>query len=129
MIEARLAAMQFEVDVMQRALALIERHAALRALCRENGITGALLLPTMRDLALQVAARHGLSVAALKGPRTNRATAHPRQELMWLLYEQRLSDGSRRWSTPLIGQFLGGRDHTTVIYGIRQHERRTSVRP
>ncbi len=29
----------------------------------------------------------------------------------------------RHWSYPRIGQYLDGRDHATVIHGVREHER------
>lgn len=71
-----------------------------------------------RAYAAEVAVRHGLTLADLQGPGRGKAVAHPRQEAMWVLKQQ------GRWSLPQIGQFLGGRDHTTVLYGIRRHEAR-----
>ena len=68
--------------------------------------------------ATEVALKHGLKLSDLTGPARGRAIAHPRQEAMWLLKQQ------DRWSLLQIGQFLGGRDHTTVIHGIRKHEER-----
>jgi chromosomal replication initiation ATPase DnaA len=38
-----------------------------------------------------------------------------RNEAAWLL---RKLD----WSLPAIGRFLGGKHHTTIMHGIRQHE-------
>lgn len=37
---------------------------------------------------------------------------------MWALKQE------GRWSLPQIGRLLGNRDHTTIIHGVRQHEKR-----
>lgn len=71
---------------------------------------------TMASLLEGVAFRYGLTVADLKGPRYTWRLAHPRQEFM---YEARLIGKSY----PQIGRFLG-RDHTTVIHGVRAHLKR-----
>ncbi|WP_332657341.1 helix-turn-helix domain-containing protein [Brevundimonas sp.] len=65
-----------------------------------------------------VAEKHGISVKALKGHRPSREYAWPRQEAMHEL-QQRFG-----LSTPHIGRILGGRDHTTVLYGIAKHKAR-----
>lgn len=73
--------------------------------------------PTMAEIAAQVAAERRISISELKGVRRDAGLAHARQEAMWRMYQQ------GRWSLPQIGRFLN-RDHTTVIHGIRVHERR-----
>jgi chromosomal replication initiator protein len=47
----------------------------------------------------------------LLGPRRSRQVALPRQVAMYLLREETNA------SLPAIGDALGGRDHTTVLYG------------
>jgi chromosomal replication initiator protein len=47
----------------------------------------------------------------LVGPRRSRQVALPRQVAMYLLREETNA------SLPAIGDALGGRDHTTVLYG------------
>ena len=47
-----------------------------------------------------------------------RVFVYPRHLAMWLLYK------SGRYSTPRIGGFFGGKDHTTVIHAIRKTEER-----
>ncbi len=59
----------------------------------------------------QVAHYFGLEVAALRGRSRSRAIARPRQIAMYLIREE---TGE---SLPHIGKMLGGRDHTTVLYG------------
>lgn len=65
-------------------------------------------------------ARTGFTPEQLKGPDRHRSVAHARQELMALLREQ--TDKSTTW----IGRFLGGRDHTTVLHGVKRHKARAA---
>jgi len=58
-----------------------------------------------------VAHFYGLEVADLKGSRRTKTISLPRQVAMYLLREE-IGD-----SFPKIGQELGGRDHTTILYG------------
>lgn len=73
--------------------------------------------PPKRIIA-EVAEKHGLTLADLIGPRRHRYVAHARQEAMWALRQR------TTLSTTSIGMFLGGRDHTTVMWGLRRHEER-----
>lgn len=66
----------------------------------------------------EIAAAYGVTVEQICGPSRKRAVAWPRQELMWVLYK------TGRYSMPQIARFIGGRDHTTVLHGIRKHEER-----
>ena len=52
-----------------------------------------------------------VEVAALEGHSRSRAIARPRQVAMYLIREE---TGA---SLPQIGDLLGGRDHTTILYG------------
>lgn len=72
---------------------------------------------TMREIAEDVAARHGVTVVLLRSPLRFRKLAWPRQEAMALMYAQ------GRYSHPQIGRYFG-RDHTTVIYGVKAHAKR-----
>ncbi len=58
-----------------------------------------------------VAQYFGVEPAALQGDSRCQAIAHPRQIAMYLIREE---TGA---SLPQIGAVLGGRDHTTVLYG------------
>ena len=69
-----------------------------------------------------VAARHGLGADALRGAGRAHAVCMARFEAMWALYEARLADGGRRFSLPQVGRIMGGRDHTTVLHGVRRWE-------
>jgi chromosomal replication initiator protein len=72
--------------------------------------------PEAEKIVAEVAEKHGLTVADLKGPSQRHAIAHPRQEAMWRLYM------TGRYSYPAIGRLLGGRDHSTVMLGARKHD-------
>ncbi len=60
----------------------------------------------------RVAAYFGLTLADLTGRRRTADVAHARQVAMYLLREE------HQLSLPAIGEQLGGRDHSTVSYGI-----------
>lgn len=65
-----------------------------------------------------VGERFGVTLEDLKSDRRERWIAWPRQEAMAQAY------ATGRFSTPRIGRRLGGRDHTTVLYGIAKAQRR-----
>ena len=69
---------------------------------------------TMDEIQRRVADRYNLRLADLIGPRRARAIARPRQIAMWLC--KRLTTRS----LPEIGRQFGGRDHTTVMHGVRR---------
>lgn len=74
--------------------------------------------PTMRTITRAFAEDTDFSVAQLIGPCRSQSLARARQELMWILRRQ------GRWSLPQIGRFLGCRDHTTILHGVRAHQKR-----
>jgi hypothetical protein len=80
---------------------------------------GRLTAPS-RAIVEDVAARFGLTAADLIGPRRTREYAYARHMAM---AEVR---AARRLSLPAIGRMFGGRDHTTVIHGIRCHQERAA---
>jgi len=64
------------------------------------------------DQIIEAVARHfSIEVSALQGRSRSRAIARPRQIAMYLIRQETES------SLPEIGSVLGGRDHTTVLYG------------
>lgn len=62
----------------------------------------------------RVAAEWGVSVIQLDSASTCRDLSHPRWVAMWLMR------GHLGWSYPRIGRAVGGRDHTSVLYGLRK---------
>lgn len=81
-------------------------------------MTGALPIRIKaRDVVAFVAADHGLPLAAIMGSCRRREFARPRQIAMYAI--QRLCP---HLSYSTIGRALGGRDHATIIHGVRTIE-------
>lgn len=66
------------------------------------------------DVINAVASFYNLKLSQLKGIRRDRSLARPRQILYYLLRTE------SNIQLMEIGNILGGRDHTTVIYGVRK---------
>lgn len=77
---------------------------------------------SVADIVRETAAKHGLSVQLLLAPSHKRAFAWPRQEAMYRVFTE-----CEHISLPEAGRRLGGRDHTTVLHGIRRHCERIGV--
>ena len=67
--------------------------------------------PTMEEVVRAVMVHYKVDRAAMMSPARDRAIALPRQVAMYLMREETEA------SLPKIGQFLGGRDHSTVMHG------------
>ena len=70
----------------------------------------------------RVAKKHGVSVADIKGQSRKQMFVYARQEAAYDLRKQ------RNLSLTKIGQMLGGKDHTTILYAISAHEKRLAER-
>ncbi|MDA1329845.1 MAG: chromosomal replication initiator protein DnaA [Chloroflexi bacterium] len=111
--------MQSNVRELEGALTRTLAYADLRGNPLDaNLVEEALadLIPDPRDLEPDkilktVAESFGISLERMLARDRSRQVALPRQVAMYLLRE----DG--RFSLPQIGRMLGGRDHTTVMYG------------
>lgn len=66
---------------------------------------------TVEQVLEAVCEYYGLDMQILKSRQRNHAIAFPRQVAMYLLKEE------LGCSLPQIGEILGGRDHTTILYG------------
>ncbi len=79
------------------------------------------VLPTSRARArailMEVAEAHGVTVEELVSMRRKQPLCDARNEVYWRLRTE------TTWSFPRIGQFLGDRDHTTVMSGAKKHQR------
>ena len=76
-------------------------------------------MPTMRQIAEEVAAKHGLaSWKQLRSHRRNRPLVQARQECWWRCREETVH------SFPAIGRFFGF-DHTSVLMACRRHAEST----
>lgn len=73
---------------------------------------------TMHEILDQVSNMYGFTVHELRGPGRTKGIAHARQHAMYLMAQQ------PHLSLPQIGRYLGGRDHTTILHGVRAHKAR-----
>lgn len=67
-------------------------------------------------LLAQISAAHGFTPNDVKSARREARLVRCRHEVIWRLKDETL------WSLPQIGRFLGNRDHTSVLHGIRKHQ-------
>lgn len=77
-------------------------------------------MSTMREIAAEVAGAHGVPLKRLLSPSRFTPVVRARWEAMARIRAVQWPDGRPRYTLPQIGRFLG-RDHTTVIHGIRRH--------
>lgn len=78
---------------------------------------------TLPQVVATVCAKYGVTTRDILGDTRQPACVRPRFEAYWLARQQRWADGRHRYSLPQIGKFFGHRDHTTIMHGIRKHER------
>ncbi len=88
--------------------ALLNEETIEAALCDVAPRSAAM---TPNQIIAAVAQQYQVPEEDLLGPRRTRQIALPRQVAMYLIREE------TKTSLPKIGQALGGRDHTTVMYG------------
>lgn len=72
-----------------------------------------------RNVVREVCDRHRLSVEAVLGPCRAQRFAYPRFEIMYLLRRRGVS---LSW----IGARMGGRDHTSVLSGLKRYDELTA---
>jgi len=77
---------------------------------------------SVADIVRETAAKHGLSVAVLLGHCRQRAYAWPRQEAYYRIFTE-----CQHISYPEAGRRLGGRDHTTILHGVKAHCKRNGI--
>jgi chromosomal replication initiator protein len=71
---------------------------------------------TIEEIQRKVAEHYNIRLADMVGPKRSRAIARPRQVAMYLSKQLTLR------SLPEIGRRFGGRDHTTIMHGVRKIE-------
>lgn len=74
-------------------------------------------------ITAEVARKHGLTVADIRSSRRDRAAVAARHEVFWRCRKETTH------SLPSIGRFLGKKDHTTIMHGIKMHEKRMREAP
>jgi chromosomal replication initiator protein len=117
-MEAIAQRMQSNIRELEGALNRLVAHADLRGIPLTRDLVDTALvdlLPQRRELAPEdvvqlVADAFGITVEQIMARDRSRQVALPRQIAMYLLREE------AQISLPQIGEAIGGRDHTTVMY-------------
>jgi chromosomal replication initiator protein len=76
---------------------------------------------TMQEIFDRVTAYFNIKVSDLQSKKRNQSIAFPRQICMFLARKH------TRYSLEEIGGYFGGRDHTTVLHGVRTIDRQVKV--
>ena len=71
-----------------------------------------------KDIVREVCANHGFTLQQILGAQRQRRLCSARHEAFYRLSTE------TTMSLPEIGDAFGGRDHTTVLHGIRKHKAR-----
>lgn len=121
LLAARVANLRVLEGALTRlcALAALARREVTPDMAREclsDVLRAADRRVSVEEIQRRVAEHYGIRVADLIGPQRLRSFARPRQVAMWLAKTMT----SR--SLPDIGRRFGGRDHTTVMHGVRRIE-------
>ncbi|RLD08329.1 MAG: chromosomal replication initiator protein DnaA [Chloroflexota bacterium] len=110
---------QANIRELEGALTRVMAYADLRGMALDRDLLDAALadlIPQAKDVAPEqildtIAGEFAVSTKELISQSRTRRIAFPRQVAMYVLREE------AEISLPQIGQLLGGRDHTTVMYG------------
>lgn len=105
-------------DLVSRPVTLESTADILQDILRQSGRR-----VTIDDIQRKVAAFYNIRPADILSPRRARPLARPRQVAMYL------SKILTEFSLPDIGRKFGGRDHTTIIHGIRKIEELMAADP
>jgi hypothetical protein len=87
----------------------------------DDSLSPALAMQVWREIVKQVALKHGVSFMDIISPRRQMPVVLARHEAMYRLKNETPA------SYPRIGKWLGGRDHTTCLHGIRMHKQRNGI--
>lgn len=81
----------------------------------------------LRSLLEAVSRERNIPLHELTSATRAHPVAHARQDFMWRARQVRWPDGRPRYSLPFIARFLGMKDHTSILHGVRAHEGRLST--
>jgi len=77
---------------------------------------------SIANILREVALDYGLTIAALTGQRRQQHITKPRQEVYYRAFIE-----CAHLSYPEIARRIGGRDHTTILHGVRAHCQRIGI--
>lgn len=108
--------------VKPKRVSLFQRHREAREARIEEVVQQAVSQREVwRTIVLEVAQKHRLTLDQLRGQRRSPEYVLARHEVCYRLYTE------TGMSLPAIGSKLGGRDHTTILHGIRKHCQRNRL--
>jgi chromosomal replication initiator protein len=110
-LEGALNRLLAHADLAGRALSVDSAAELLQDLLRAQGRR-----VTVEEIQKKVAEHYNIRISDMHSPRRARPVARPRQVAMYLA--KQLTEHS----LPEIGRKFGGRDHTTIIHGVRRIE-------
>ncbi|MDP2205239.1 MAG: chromosomal replication initiator protein DnaA [Alphaproteobacteria bacterium] len=110
-LEGALNRLIAHAELVGRAITLAGAEELLQDLLRAAGRR-----ITIEDIQRRVADHYNLRMTDILSPRRARPVARPRQVAMYL------AKALTEHSLPEIGRKFGGRDHTTIIHGVRKIE-------
>ena len=117
-LEGALLSTRAYADVLGEPVSLRVAGAALKQSLQPVGLG-----ITIDKISQLVCQRFEVKLADLRSKRRGRSISEPRQIIMFLA--RRLTS----LSLDEIGDFFGGRDHSTVLYGVRKVEQRYKTDP
>ena len=117
-LEGALLSTRAYADVLGEPVSLKVARAALKQSLQPVGLG-----ITIDKISQLVCERFDVKLADLRSKRRARTISEPRQIIMFLA--RRLT----KQSLDEIGDFFGGRDHSTVLYGVRKVEKRYNSDP
>lgn len=113
---------QFAEDIMVDVFGALEAEAQEGfALAPQIGLTRVIYNRRVNHAIRTICEAHDITWPDMKGPSRRRAIAYPRQELMRVMFDDMGISYNR------IGQLLGGRDHSTIIHGVKKARERREV--
>lgn len=78
--------------------------------------------PTLAQIMFETCGKYNVTALDIRSSRRTRDIMIPRQEFYWRArYET-------EHSLPMIGRFCGGRNHTTILSGVKAHARRAEAK-
>ena len=91
---------------------------------RTNPDDGPQGMDLVRQIAREVAEKHGVNPDVMFVRHLRNKAGIARQEMAWRLWRMNKPAGEPRFSFSQIGRWMGGLHHTTIIHAIRAHEKR-----
>ncbi len=70
----------------------------------------------------EVASAYNITVGDIRGRSRRRAVSEARQIAAYFLYDMfnvKMAHTKSKWGTKKVGEYIGGKDHVTVLYSIK----------